>query len=269
MTNELYVAAAGYLNRGLPVIALAGKMPNGKVHRHGLHNAFTAEHLGTGDEEALFKAFTHRLTTGVGIVIPYPYVVVDIDGEEGAETWKALVGDSYLPDRWCAKTGRGLHLWYGSIEATGSMKLGHLLDLKGQGGYVAAPPSLHPDGHRYEWLLEPGDLPPTEAPDALLRRIHDHNFERERAIASKSRRQRIRHQPFEGGLLWASFGFEHLYKAMREEPAGNRNNYLHWAAATMAEEGATDEEFELLLAEAKDLGSAGRRTVRSARRGRG
>jgi hypothetical protein len=72
------------------------------------------------------------------------------------------------PNRWVAKTGRGLHLWYSSIEPSGSMKLGTLLDLKGQGGYVAAPPSLHPDGHRYTWLLEPDDEPPMEAPDALL-----------------------------------------------------------------------------------------------------
>lgn len=260
---NLAAAAIGYLARGLPIIALTGKAPNSAIHRHGLNNPITPE----WGPEAIGQALEHPRTTGIGIVIPYPYLVVDIDGEEGAETWRALVGEeNFLPERWVAKTGRGLHLWFSSIQPTGSMKLGTLLDLKGQGGYVAAPPSRHPDGHRYTWLLEPDADPPREAPDALLDIIRNHNFDRERTIIRKQVRRRVRHQPFEGGRLWASFGFDHLYERMRAEPSGNRNNFLHWAAATMAEEGATDEEFDLLLAEAKDLGYAGRRTVKSARR---
>lgn len=266
---ELSAAAYDYLARGLSVIALSGKAPNGQVHRRGLHDPMVGSPDGAEASGELEPAFYHPLTTGIGIVITYPYFVIDIDGEEGAAQWLDMVGpDEFLPDRWVAKTGRGLHLWYANIEPTPSMKLGTLLDLKGQGGYVAAPPSLHPDGHRYSWLLEPTDelAAPMEAPGPVLAHISEHNWNRERAIATKTANRRVRHQPFEGGKLWASFGFDHLYEAMRAEPPGNRNNYLHWAAATMAEEGATDEEFDLLLAAAPDLGFAGKRTVRSARR---
>lgn len=266
--NELMSAAEDYLRRGLSIIALSGKAPNGAVHPRGLHDALYDD-SGFGHRTSeLAHYFEHRRTTGIGIVIRYPYLVVDIDGEDGAQSWRALVGEeSFMPDRWVAKTGRGLHLWFANTEPTPSMQLGTLLDLKGQGGYVAAPPSLHPDGHRYAWLLEPTDeLAPMEAPDALRQVIAEHNRNRARAIATKQMSRRVRHQPFEGGRLWASFGFDHLYERMAAEPKGNRNNFLHWAAATMAEEGATDEEFELLLAAAPDLGEAGRRTVRSARR---
>lgn len=267
--HALVEAAFDYLRRGLSVIALTGKAPNGAVHRRGLYDAFRVMPQTTTNEAILRAAFEHPRTTGIGIVITFPYFVVDIDGEEGARNWLALVGEeSFLPDRWVAKTGRGLHLWYARTGPTPSMRIADLLDLKGQGGYVAAPPSLHPDGHRYEWLLEPTDdlAAPLEPPDALQSLIEQHNFDRSRALATKQMSRRVRHQPFEDGRLWASFGFDHLYERMRDEPKGNRNNFLHWAAATMAEEGATDEEFDLLLAEATDLGEAGRRTVRSARR---
>lgn len=273
--HELVAAAGEYLTLGLQVIALNGKMPNGKVHPHGLREPLSGAPEGPDDWALLERIFTRPDVTGVGILTSFPYLVVDVDGEEGAAAWKDLVGEAdFIPDRWVAKTGRGLHMWFGTMQPTGSMKLGPKLDLKADGGYVAAPPSLHPEGHRYEWLLPPtlgdGGLgAPMEVPDPLAERIAQHVFDLQRRIEAKHMRRRVRHQPFEGGRLWASFGFDHLIEAMKAEPPGNRNNFLHWAAATMAEEGATDEEFEQLIAAAPDLGAAARRTVRSARRGRG
>lgn len=283
--NELERAAEGYLKAGLPVIALTDKMPNWHVFKHGLDDAMVPEYL--DDErwlDARKLAFTHPKTTGIAIVIPYPYVVVDIDGEIGAQAYKDLLGgdgDLGSPS-WSMQTKHGLHLWYSCVTPTGSMKLGPQLDLKGQNSYVAVAPSAFapcsedpcPRDHqpvlRYEWLIAPSKYDPVmEVPDALGARIRDHKFDVERAIIAKAAKRRIRHEVLEGGRLWASFGFEHLIERMGSEPKGNRNNFLHWAAATMAEEGATDEEFEALIAQAPDLGHAARRTVASARRGRG
>jgi Bifunctional DNA primase/polymerase, N-terminal len=39
------------------------------------------------------------------------------------------------------------------------------IDVKGEGGYVVAPPSVHPDGPQYRWL---NDEPVAEAPSWLL-----------------------------------------------------------------------------------------------------
>jgi Bifunctional DNA primase/polymerase, N-terminal. len=270
--EALHAAAANYVARGLPVIALTGKTPNVKVHRRGLHDART-------ELAGLSELFDHPDTTGVGIVIPYPYVVVDIDGEEGAQVWKDMLGgDPGLGDpEWVARTGRGLHAWFSCITPTGSMKLGEKLDLKGQNSYVAAPPSRHPDGHIYEWLLAPGEIGdhgPREVPDALGRIIQEHVFDLDRKLTSKQHSRKVRHEPFDGApvgdsaRLWASVGFDHLIEGMEHAADGNRNNYLHWAAATMAEEGATDEEFLALRAAALAAGLLVlevRRTIRSAR----
>jgi hypothetical protein len=264
--NELTRAAFDYLHLGLPVIALTGKQPNGAVHPHGLSEPFPP-HTQVG----VANAMEHPRTTGVGIVIPYPYLVVDIDGEEGARLWMRDYGD--IPDRWVAQTGRGLHMWYSTMEPTGNGRLGDRLDLKGQGGYVAAPPSAHPDGGHYFWLAEPSlQYPPMEAPDALIRWITLRNADRARAQLSKERSPRVRHNMLEGGMLWATYSWDGLIENMTKAEAGNRNNYLHWAAATLAEEGATEEELQSLFDAAINAGLAHRETrmtIRSAMKAAG
>ena len=265
MTTELVEAAQRYLDMGLKIIALTGKAPNGKVHPHGLKDAFDAEQTLSHPE----VAFNHPATTGIGILTTWPLVVVDIDGEEGAKAWKALAGDDFMPDRWVAKTGRGLHLYFFSVERVGSMKLAPLLDLKGEGGYVAAPPSLHPDGHRYEWLLPPDECWMIEVPARLAERIRQHLFDQERRVVRSAQQRRIRHAPLEDGVLWASWGYDGIINGMLAADIGERNNYLHWAAATMAEEGALEEDFEALRTFALDAGLTPletKRTIRSARR---
>jgi len=246
----------------LPVIALAGKQPNGLVHPHGLLDAYTS------DTDADWRrAFLHPRTTGVGIVIPFPYLVVDIDGEQGAIEWLDIFGD--IPDRWVAKTARGLHMWYACWEPTGNGVLAPGLDLKGQGGYVAAPPSRHPSGHVYSWLVEPvlGE-PPLEAPPALAEWIATRNFDRDRRMSAKSLIPRVtRRDPLQDGMLYATHNWDPLIEGMTKAPDGNRNNYLHWAAATMAEESATEDDLQYLFDTAVSAGLTRievRNTLRSA-----
>lgn len=264
--KDLVEAARRYMGMGLRVIALTGKAPNGKVHPHGLKDAFgpVVESLAP-----VMEAFTHPDTTGIGILTEYPYFVVDIDGEEGARAWAGIAGPlDFLPTRWVSKTGRGLHLWYADAKPRSTRRLADKLDFKAVGGYVAAPPSLHPDGHRYEWLLEPGE-PPLQAPDGLLALLDRGDLERERALVSRQDNKRVRHQPREGGKWWASWGFEGVYAAVREAGEGNRNRLLYWAAFTLVEDGALDEDFDALGQAALDAGLTHRETrltVRSARR---
>ena len=57
-----------------------------------------------------------------------------------------------------AKTGKGLHIYERTREPVSGMKLPHLhIDIKGEGGYVVAPPSIHPSGAQYTFL---NDMPP-------------------------------------------------------------------------------------------------------------
>jgi hypothetical protein len=265
-STELIDAAHEYLNMGLHVIALTGKLPNGRIHPHWKDDCFT-----TTDEahwDRLYDGFAHPDTTGIGILTGPAYYVVDIDGEEGAVAWKALVGDDYMPDRWTAKTGRGLHLWFAHHESWGTVKLGEKLDFKGAGGYVAAPPSLHPDGHTYTWLLPPTlEMPPLELPPALEAVLYRRRVELE---ALKVTKQGLRHMApssFHDGRLYPIGTFGGVIERVLNEPEGNRNAVLYWAARTISEEGGDDEDLEALLDAAIRSGLAryeARRTIQSA-----
>jgi len=269
-------AAGDYLTRGLSVIALSGKTPNVTMHKGGLNDALIGAPESEEDWQFVARFFAHKDTTGIGIVIPYPYVVVDIDGEEGAEQWMALVGKDYeLDAAWVAKTPRlpagGLHLWYTCATPTGSIKLGSKLDLKGQLSYVAAPPSLHPDGGTYKWLREPGDEPVMEAPEALTTLITYHATQKERRIGGKAQRHVIRGPRWQPGdhTFYAQSGFDGVIAKVKSAEEGNRNAMLYWAAATIAEEGGQGEDFEKLAEAALAVGlerEETKRTIRSAGR---
>jgi hypothetical protein len=265
MSEELVRAAQDYVRLGLRVIALSGKAPNGKIHPRGLYDAIDNTSL----QALIHDAFNHSHTTGIGILTSFPYVVVDIDGEEGAAQWETIAGGDYMPDRWVAKTGRGLHLWYADATPRSTTKLGAKLDLKGAGGYVAAPPSLHPDGHRYTWLLEPGDQPPMEIPPGLAKVLDDRDWEQKRRIVGRNMSKRIRHKQFEDGKWWATWGFEGLLKTVAAAEPGNRNAALYWAAFAMSEDDADEEDYEQLREAGLSAGLQGRETrltIRSARK---
>jgi Bifunctional DNA primase/polymerase, N-terminal len=57
-----------------------------------------------------------------------------------------------LIDTPTVQTGRGLHVYLRSREQIRS-RMGNGLELKAEGGYVVAPPSVHPSGQRYQWLI--------------------------------------------------------------------------------------------------------------------
>jgi hypothetical protein len=93
-------------------------------------------------------------------------VVQDIDGEEAA----AYARQHGLPPTPVVRTGRGEHRYYRHPGREVRNFAGRVpgLDLRGDGGYVVAPPSLHPSGARYEWLLGPDDADLSEVPEWLL-----------------------------------------------------------------------------------------------------
>ena len=271
MSQELIVAAYDYLSRGLAVIALSGKMPNGRVHQHGLHDAIE----NGASIIAVTEAFNHPATTGIGILTRYPYFVVDIDGEGGAEEWKRIAGGDYMPSSWVASTGRGLHLWFANEVPRRTRKLGPLLDLKAEGGYVAAPPSQHfaadtgkPDA-KYEWMLGPGDGDPMEAPRVLVALLDEQDALREQALITRDHRTHVRHEQGEDGRWWAGWGFEGLLKAMRDGKEGERNALLYWCTMTMVQDDASEEDYEQLKEAALGAGLTSRETrltMRSAQR---
>jgi hypothetical protein len=82
--------------------------------------------------------------------------VLDVDGDPGNTALQRLI-EKYgkLPETLTARTGKGEHLYWSYPQSTirnSASKLGGGLDVRGDGGYVLVPPSVHPSGVAYEWI---------------------------------------------------------------------------------------------------------------------
>lgn len=100
--------------------------------------------------------------------------VVDVDGEEGADSLAALERvHGPLPPTTTVLTPRGggsQHLYFRAPETpirSSAGKIGPGIDVRGDGGYVLVPPSIGTNGRRYEWDDE---VPPAAMP-AWLREV--------------------------------------------------------------------------------------------------
>lgn len=74
-------------------------------------------------------------------------VVIDIDTEEIPD---------WVPGTVYSKTAKGTHHYFkydSKYPIRNSVKiLGKKIDVRGDGGYIVAPPSIHPSGGKYKWL---------------------------------------------------------------------------------------------------------------------
>lgn len=95
-------------------------------------------------------------------------VVLDLDGEAGRQSVEKM----QLPATPIARTGHGWHYYFAHPGAQVENAVGLLpgVDVRGDGGYVVAPPSTHQSGVRYQWLLEPFETPLAELPDWISRK---------------------------------------------------------------------------------------------------
>lgn len=84
--------------------------------------------------------------------------VVDIDSPDAeAELRKLEAHNTALPPSVEAITARGRHIyfqWPKRLVRNSAGKIAPGIDTRGLGGYVLAPPSVHPCGRRYEWSVD-------------------------------------------------------------------------------------------------------------------
>ncbi len=83
-------------------------------------------------------------------------VVIDCDTDQKFFELKPiieskLVIDNLVNNTPIVKTGNGYHIYFRTPTPVKSVKFPRL-DIKGEGGYVIAPPSIHPNGTEYKFL---------------------------------------------------------------------------------------------------------------------
>ena len=82
-----------------------------------------------------------------------------IDGIMSMREWAKVHGE--LPDTAMVITGRGgshLYFHYTGKDIKNRAGIIEGVDVRGEGGYVVAPPSLHQNGSNYEWEQDPDDV---------------------------------------------------------------------------------------------------------------
>lgn len=93
--------------------------------------------------------------TGIGIDCGRSgLVVIDIDDPGGLARLEDEVGTLASYGTLSSRTHKGVHYIFAAhgdpvTNARGRLPAG--IDVRGQGGYILVPPSIHPDGGKYEW----------------------------------------------------------------------------------------------------------------------
>jgi Bifunctional DNA primase/polymerase, N-terminal len=129
-----------------------GKHPLASAAPHGLKSA-------TADEEQVRQVWERFPLANVGLLLGSAVGawVLDVDPRHGGDRNLEALCEQHgpLPATWHAFTGSGGdHLfwaWPDRPVRSGAHRLGRGLDVKGEGSYVVAAPSLHASGELYRW----------------------------------------------------------------------------------------------------------------------
>ena len=122
-------------------------------------------------EEELKKWFLEK-DYNIGIVTGAisGIAVVDLDSKEAIEFSKK----NNFPKTPYVKTGKGYHLYFKYQNGVRNFQKRPELkdiDLRADGGYVLAPPSIHPETKKpYEWKIIPGEVDYAELPEIILQK---------------------------------------------------------------------------------------------------
>lgn len=180
--------ALEYARMGLAVFPLRAKNKT-PATKNGCKDATT-------DQKQIAAWWSKWPDANIGIAtgsVSGGLVVIDLDrdeekgcdGYEVLREWEKQHGQ--LPETCQSITGRGgYHLLYrDTAEHRNAQALYEGVDIRGEGGYIVAPPSIHPNGHAYEWEQGPDEFEIAPANDLV----------REFLKGPKREQQQYFHQP--------------------------------------------------------------------------
>lgn len=154
--NRVLEAALGYASLGWKVLPLKkeSKEPDGSLVPNGVKDA-------SSDETVIRQWWERNPKAGVGIAtgLMSGIVVVDIDTQEEDAISRYLPAMAEATP--IVRTGRGYHIYFKAPSDLPKIPNivrveGKPVDIKGDGGYVVAPPTRHPETmQEYEWVYSP------------------------------------------------------------------------------------------------------------------
>lgn len=195
--NEILSAALDYAGRGFSVIPIRGdKKPFIQWTEYQKRRATPEEIRGWWAKYP--KAMIGVVTGEISGIF-----VIDCDTAEGFEAIQKFLPDALILP--IARTPRGgWHLWFiypvGSKITVGTGIMPGV-DIRGEGGYAVAPPSINASGGAYEWMhgLSPNDVAPTSVPAALYNKIYKYLYREKSSEATNDHNDHKDHNFFREG----------------------------------------------------------------------
>lgn len=153
-----------YAKRGWHVFPVAerSKLP---ACQHGFKDATTDT-----EQIAALWAGRENLNLGIATGEKSGFFVLDIDGEKGEQSLKELcASNGELPQTLASTTGKGRHYLFKHVPGikSNASKIAPGIDTRSDGGYIVAPPSIHPNGSAYQFINPLEDI--ADAPDWLIK----------------------------------------------------------------------------------------------------
>jgi hypothetical protein len=173
-TLENLEAAKRYLAKGWSVAPLRPRDKRPLIAWRDLQDE-------PADETRLAEWFARWPDANVGIVTGEVsnLVVLDVDPKHGGDDTLSRLERRYrpLPLTVEARTGGGgrhFYFTHPGFLIRNRAGLAQGIDLRGDGGYIVAPPSIHPSGGRYEWApgRSPEEIEPAPMPRWLTAPLH-------------------------------------------------------------------------------------------------
>jgi len=227
--DSTHDAAIAYFYQGLSVIPLTGKKSALSWSKYQ-------------DEIAIPETINYWAKAGkfgnVGIVcgkVSHNLVVMDLDGQAAIEVFEHTF--PYLLDTFTVITGsgKGRHLYYHVDDLPPTTRLVYAnhqaIELRANGCYVVAPPSLHPETHApYR--------PMFSAPVKHLPNLNGLKHWLYSQLARKNERQEKPEQRtmLEGNSSrWAEAALSYECRDVRQAKEGRRNNQLFISARNLGQ----------------------------------
>jgi hypothetical protein len=220
--------ATGDCACGLPGCESVGKHPIPRLAPHGVHDA-----SGQLDTVARWWQLVPHANVGIRTGSESRLVVLDVDGPPGRQALRALIAAHGLfQASWARTGGGGWHAYFahpGGTVPSSAGRLGVRLDVRGEGGYVVAPPSRHWTGRRYRWIVLPDGSAPAgdDCPLPTLPRWLLELAAPAPSSGSSAAPMRLRTGD---AAAYAAAAVEREAHEVAHAPAGQRNHRLNRAA---------------------------------------
>ncbi len=163
------VNADGKCQCGRPDCSSPGKHPHSILASKGSRSATL-----NGTKIASWGTVCKAMNVGICTGRESGIVVLDVDPAHGGNESLAKIEDAHgkIETLEVITGGGGRHLYFkypeGERLRNSVGKLGPGLDVRSDGGFVVAPPSLHASGEEYRWRVDPRGIDPAECPKWFL-----------------------------------------------------------------------------------------------------